>query len=232
MTSLLPELPASRALHTGDEVVCRTIRCDWDSVRADLAAGGFERVDRLVEMWRAATVLGRVHRVEIEVARVAADAAELRIVPWTARWPRWGSRRQRRYLEVVHAAAGDLQKILSVPVAQRGLGGMIEDMFGPMVERVRRVVRELDPARLSGPDAVRLMEQFGELKRLASAAETLLAARAAETNQWRRDGDRSPEQWLARRTGSSWGEARSTLETAARLKEPMTPTGSATTTTT
>src|SRR5688500_6066975 len=117
MTTLLPEVPAGRGSRPGDEVVGRTIRGDWDVMRATLAAEAFERVDRLVEIWRAARVLNRVHRVEIEVARVAVDAAELRIVPWTARWPRWGSRRQRRYIEAAHAAADDLQKVLSVPVA-------------------------------------------------------------------------------------------------------------------
>src|SRR3954469_23439519 len=96
---------------------------------------------------------------------------------------------------------------------------MIVRMFDTVVEEVREVVRALDPARLSGPDAVRLMDVFGELKRLASAAETLLAARAVEANQWTGDGDGSAEHWLARKTGTTFGAARSALETAARLGE-------------
>ena len=91
-------------------------------------------------------------------------------------------------------------------------------MFGGVVEQVREIVRELDPARVSGPDAVRLMEAFGELKRLASTGEMLLAARAVETNQWPGDGDRSAEHWLARRTGTTYGAARVALETSARVK--------------
>jgi hypothetical protein len=123
MTTMLPDVPAGGGWRPGDEVVGRTIRGDWAVMRATLAAEAFERVDRLVEIWRAARVLERVHRVEIEVARVAVDVAELRIVPWTAHWPRWGNRRQRRYLEAAHAAADDFQKILSVPVVQRDSAG-------------------------------------------------------------------------------------------------------------
>jgi hypothetical protein len=117
MTTLLPDVPAGQGFRPGDEVVCRTIRCDWQRARRLLAEEGFERVDRLLEIWRIARVLNGVHRVEIEIARVAVDAAELRIVPWEARWPRWGPRRQRRYVEAAHAAADDVQKILAVPMA-------------------------------------------------------------------------------------------------------------------
>ena len=56
----------------------------------------------------------------------------------------------------------------------------IERMFVKVVERVRGLVGDLDPACLSGPDAVRLMDQFAELERLSGAAKALLAARAAE----------------------------------------------------
>src|SRR5438105_15932495 len=98
-------------------------------------------------------------------------------------------------------------------------------MFSDVVDQVREVVRTLDPARLSGPDAVVLMEQFGELKRLAAAAETLLAARAVDANQWQGAGDRSAEHWLARNTGVSYGAARAALDTAARVRSlPATET--------
>jgi hypothetical protein len=96
---------------------------------------------------------------------------------------------------------------------------MIERMFVELLQELRRSVRTLAPETLTGPQAVALLEQFSEVKRLATAAETLLAARVAETNAWNSDGDRSPEEWLARRTGSSWGNAKSTLETAERVKK-------------
>jgi hypothetical protein len=53
----------------------------------------------------------------------------------------------------------------------------------------------------------------------------LVAERAAETNQWRAEGDRSPEQWLARRSGMTVGAAKETLDTARRVKDlPATGT--------
>src|SRR5688500_15604115 len=92
-------------------------------------------------------------------------------------------------------------------------------MFSKVLQELRRMVRTLDPATLSGPQAVALLDTFTEIERLAVAARTVVAARAVDTTQWRSDGDRSPEEWLARRTGSSWRDARSVLETAERLQK-------------
>ena len=92
-------------------------------------------------------------------------------------------------------------------------------MFWSAVEQIREVVRTLEPARLSGADAARLVEGFSELERLAAAGKALAAARATETNQWRRDGDRSAEHWLARKSGSTVGAAKDALETAKRLDQ-------------
>src|SRR4051812_17089173 len=84
--------------------------------------------------------------------------------------------------------------------------GRIEHMFGRLAVRARELVvgqllsmlRRLDPALLTGPQAAALVEWFAEVERLAAAGRALVADRAAETNQWRREGDRSPEHWLAR----------------------------------
>jgi hypothetical protein len=92
-------------------------------------------------------------------------------------------------------------------------------MFPAVLAEVRRIVRELDPGLLSGADAAVLMEQFDELENLAAGAKALLAARAVETHQWRHEGDRSPEHWLARKTGAYVGAARDLLDTAERLKD-------------
>src|SRR4051794_14943845 len=87
-----------------------------------------------------------------------------------------------------------------------------------VVNQLRLVLRRLDVALLSGPQAVVLLEWFAEVERLAAAGKALVAARAAETNQWRMDGDRSPEAWLARKSGSTVGAAKDALTTAERLK--------------
>lgn len=104
---------------------------------------------------------------------------------------------------------------------------MIEHMFDRhgnramslVMEQVRMMVRRLDAAVLPGPMAVQLLDWFVELERLAAAGKAMLAARAAETNQWRGGTDRSAADWLANRTGTTNGEARKTLETAERAKQ-------------
>ena len=98
---------------------------------------------------------------------------------------------------------------------------IIEHVFGVIeraLEELHEVVRGIDPTALSGPDAARLVSAFAELERLASAGKALVAARAAETNQWRSGGDRSAEHWLARKSGTTVGAAKDTLATAERLK--------------
>jgi hypothetical protein len=81
-----------------------------------------------------------------------------------------------------------------------------------------RWVAELEPGVYAGADALAVLDVVSRVKRLAGAAETLLAARVAETGAWR-DGstDRSAAHWLARRTGTTIGEAKAKLETAEKL---------------
>jgi hypothetical protein len=98
-------------------------------------------------------------------------------------------------------------------------GGTAERARGLVTGQLRSMLRRLDAACLSGPQAVALVEWFAEVERLAAAGKALVAGRAAETNQWRRDGDRSPEHWLARRSGSTVGAAKETLDTARRLEQ-------------
>jgi hypothetical protein len=80
-----------------------------------------------------------------------------------------------------------------------------------------RVLSVLDPSTLTGPQAVALLAWFTKVERLASAGRSLVAARAADTNQWRQSGARSPEHWLAQQSGTTVGAARDALETARRL---------------
>lgn len=88
-----------------------------------------------------------------------------------------------------------------------------------VLNTVRSMVAKLDASALSGPQAVRLLDWFTALERVAAAGRAMVAARAAETNQWRRGGDRSAADWLAKRTGTTTGQARKALETAERAKQ-------------
>jgi hypothetical protein len=60
-----------------------------------------------------------------------------------------------------------------------------------------------DPDRVSAADAARIVEDAAAIKNMAATVEALAAARVAETELWKRDGDRSAAHQLARTTGTS-----------------------------
>ncbi len=77
----------------------------------------------------------------------------------------------------------------------------------------------LDPAALHARDAVTLLEDATAIERRAAAIRTLVADRAADAAEWTRGGYRGPEEWLAQKTGTSYGAAKDTLETSAKLED-------------
>jgi hypothetical protein len=91
------------------------------------------------------------------------------------------------------------------------------------VQRVRAELASgmpgFEPGVVHARDAVSLMEAFAEIERLAAAGKAAMAARVAETSLWRRGGDRSAAEWMARTTGTSVGQARAELATARKLDE-------------
>jgi hypothetical protein len=76
-----------------------------------------------------------------------------------------------------------------------------------------------DPERVSASDAARVVEDAAAIKNMAATVEALAAARVAETELWKRDGDRSAAHQLARTTGTSVGAAREALAAARRLQD-------------
>ncbi len=83
-------------------------------------------------------------------------------------------------------------------------------------ERVTAASRALAPGALALNDAQRMLADVTVLKNAAATMEALLARRIADTGEWRRAGDRSAEEHLARTMGTSVGRARDALETASR----------------
>ena len=89
-------------------------------------------------------------------------------------------------------------------------------------ELMRRCAAALGPngagcADLAAVEAVRLVDGFAEIERLAGLCRTLAAARVADSGAWRGQGDRSPAHWMARRAGTSVGQAHRELDTVAAL---------------
>jgi hypothetical protein len=86
------------------------------------------------------------------------------------------------------------------------------------VAAVRELVGRLEPDAVPLSEAPEMWQAFDRIERLAASAKTLLAARVVESKVWRRAGDRSAPEYLARKSGSSVGTARSSLETSKRVR--------------
>jgi hypothetical protein len=100
-------------------------------------------------------------------------------------------------------------------------------MFGPVgvgevrdgLAVIRDLVGRLEPEAVQLPEAPTMWQAFDVIERLAASAKTLLAARVDESRVWQRAGDRSAPEYLARKSGSSLGTARTSWETSKRVRK-------------
>jgi hypothetical protein len=88
-----------------------------------------------------------------------------------------------------------------------------------MVKTLDELLTSVDPALLHPTHAVKLLEAASDVEVRAASLKTLLADRAADAGEWARQGYHSPEDWLAQRTGTGYGQAAGTLNASAKLKE-------------
>jgi hypothetical protein len=86
------------------------------------------------------------------------------------------------------------------------------------LEALRDLVGRLEPEAVALPEAPAMWQAFDGIERLAASAKTLLAARVDESGIWQRAGDRSAPEYLARKSGSALGAARTSLETSKRVR--------------
>jgi hypothetical protein len=90
----------------------------------------------------------------------------------------------------------------------------IRDTTDQLAHLLSRVdLGALRPASL--PELVALGER---IERLGHGLKTRAAARVADSAVWRADGDRSPEDWLARQTGTSKADAGRLVDTGRKLE--------------
>src|SRR3954453_19625053 len=94
----------------------------------------------------------------------------------------------------------------------------------PMCERLAelrdamgRLASSFDPAVLSCEDAGLAVVEAAAIEAMAATVKALAAVRAGDGDAWKRAGERSAAQHLARSTGTSVGQAKETLQTARRL---------------
>ncbi len=90
----------------------------------------------------------------------------------------------------------------------------LEELTGTL----REVVAGLDGPALHARTAMRLVELFAGIERLANAGRTISADRVQQTRAWRATGSSSAAAWIAGRTGSTLMAAAASLNTAQNLK--------------
>lgn len=100
------------------------------------------------------------------------------------------------------------------------LGRMKLAVFEKALGDFRAELSDFDPALITSGDAARAFAVFTALEKIAGAARTLVAARATEAGDWKKEGHRSRghgHSWVAEKTGSGFGEASGMLESSERL---------------
>lgn len=83
----------------------------------------------------------------------------------------------------------------------------------------RGLVRQIDVGLLSGGDCALVAEELAMVEKTCAAARAVAAARVASCGAHRQRGCDNAEDWLAGATGSTSSQARSDLDTGARLEK-------------
>lgn len=82
---------------------------------------------------------------------------------------------------------------------------------------LRALVRRVAVEDLSGMECVLVVEELARVEKACAAVRAMAAARAAACGTHRQAGSANAEDWLAGLTGSTRGQAKSDLDTGARL---------------
>jgi hypothetical protein len=85
-------------------------------------------------------------------------------------------------------------------------------------DRLAHLLGRLDLASLLPTSLPELIALGERIERLGHGLKTRAAARVADSAVWRADGDRSPEDWLARQTGASKADAGRLVATGRQLE--------------
>ena len=87
------------------------------------------------------------------------------------------------------------------------------------------MVTGVDVDLLTGPGATRLATRLVTAERVLASCRSRALRRAADANQWRRAGERSPATWAAKVLGTTPGHAATELDTRRPTRQPhLAPT--------
>src|SRR5437870_133154 len=81
-------------------------------------------------------------------------------------------------------------------------------------ESLCQSLRGFDPELYSGSDCAAIVEKLGAAEKLSSSVRVRAALRAADCGAHRAAGFADAAEWLARRSGTSFGAARAAMDTA------------------
>jgi hypothetical protein len=93
------------------------------------------------------------------------------------------------------------------------------DRLVALERQAREIARDLPPAGLCPAGADQAVNCLIAVEKVAAGLRVVLADSASQTRSWQARGARSPEEDLAKRTGTSVGSAKDTLKTSKRLKK-------------
>ena len=82
----------------------------------------------------------------------------------------------------------------------------------------RVLCESLDPSLLPDGEVAGAFDALAETQKLIEGAVVRMSARYDETQAWKRNGAKSPEDDIARKTGTSTSRARKQLDTSKRLR--------------
>ena len=95
---------------------------------------------------------------------------------------------------------------------------VLEQRISTADAALREAVAGLDPDEIPAAEATRVFEGLEQIVRTARAARTLLARRVDDSMEWRRLGFRSAAEFVASRSGTSLGAAKTEMETSNALR--------------
>ena len=104
-----------------------------------------------------------------------------------------------------------MQNVCSIEELSVRVGELAEDAAG--------ILALIDVAQLPVSLVPGLLKQFMALEKRAAAGRVLITARAVKAERWKREGYKSPAEWLAATQGCSTGRAGDDLATSRRLEE-------------
>src|SRR4051794_32694830 len=95
----------------------------------------------------------------------------------------------------------------------------VVQLFVAAERALREAGAAVPPAGLSPAGSDQTLTCLIAVEKVAAGLRVVMAEQAAQTGSWRTRGARSPEEDLAKRTGTGIGKAKNTLKTSKRLKK-------------